>query len=106
MQPHLDEGLLAIQFLFQPAQSFIDRLAFFQMHFRHIQGLVLILSSAERGEGGNTPSKRVKVIGTIRITPRFHNPEVFRLKWPARDFEALLISQRLGRQIVPKIVGG
>jgi hypothetical protein len=36
MQPHLYERLLAIQFLFQPAQSFIDRLAFFQMHFRHI----------------------------------------------------------------------
>ena len=35
MQTHLLQGLFAVQFLFQPAESFIDRFTFFKFNFRH-----------------------------------------------------------------------
>jgi len=76
MQADLHQGLFAIQFLFQATQRFIDGLAFFEMHFRHII-LWLNLNSAERGESDRAPSERVKVTRSLSETAGNHNTEVF-----------------------------
>src|SRR6185437_2797055 len=55
MHAHLHQGLFAVQFLFEPPQCLVDRLAFFEMYFGHIPGLLPhgFMSSAERAEGNS-----------------------------------------------------